>query len=80
MQRTSRKAPERIAAGHGLRWIKRLQRYHMVSSRTVFWPPERPGIFHLLIRCPTPASIAGSRVSAEIIVKRTASAAATATP
>ena len=40
MQRMIRRPPERIAASHGRFWISRLQAYHLVSSRIVFWPPR----------------------------------------
>ena len=81
MQRSSRKPPERTAASTGRRWIRRLQRNHLLFSSPLRRPLAEAGdaqpVDPVARRI---VSSAGSRVSAAIIVNRTASAAAIATP
>ncbi len=80
MQRAIRTPAERSAAISGRLWIARLQRNQRVSSAVERVRRPNPGIRSLSTRGPAIVSSAGSRVSAAIIVIRTANAVAIATP
>ena len=75
---TMSSAAERIAAGHGRRWMSRLHRYQKPLPSGLTRP--KPGTRQRSIRRPILLSIAGRSVSDAVMVSSTASDEATAGP